>query len=475
MKNIVKTKILATLGPATDSVSSLKELINAGVDAIRLNFSHGSHNYFEQVFSNINQACIELSAPIPILIDLQGPKIRVGEMDGGAAILTDGKIIKICAEERIGNASEISTTYKQLITDAKVGNKILLDDGLIQLEIISKVKDHLKCKIIEGGILRSKKGMNLPGMKLSASSITDKDFENLEFALKHRVDFIALSFVRKADDIAQLKNWLKEKGFNTPVIAKIEKPEAVKNFDSILDLADGIMVARGDLGVEMEPFEVPIIQKKIISKCNSVGKFVITATQMLESMINNPMPTRAEASDVANAVLDGTDVVMLSAETSIGNYPNDTVEMMNNILSATEQSVHYSHAIKREIPTDVVSNIFDAAGRSVAEIAEQINAKAIVAFTHFGRKARVISKYRPTIPIIAVSDSFETLNNLNLYWGVVPIFIEDFVKDEEASIKLVKKFLLDKGIVNRKDILLFTSGEPHKEKGRKHWMYFEEV
>lgn len=475
MRNFVKTKILATLGPATDSANFIKDLVKAGVDGIRLNFSHGSFKYFEEVFTNINQACVDLAAPIPILIDLQGPKIRAGEIESGAAILKEGKTIVITTKDVIGNSEVISTTYKELVKDAKVGNKILLDDGLIQLEIISKKKDHLVCKIIEGGILRSKKGMNLPGMNLSTPSITAKDLENLEFALKHRVDFIALSFVRKADDIKQLKEWLKAKGYNKPVIAKIEKPEAVNNFDSILEQADGIMVARGDLGVEMEPYEVPIIQKKIISKCNAVGKFVITATQMLESMINNPMPTRAEASDVANAVLDGTDVVMLSGETSIGNYPIDTVEMMNSILDKTENSVHYSRSIKREIPVDVLSNIFDAAGRSVSEMAEQINAKAIVAFTHHGRKARVISKYRPTVPVIAVSDSFETLNNLNLYWGVIPIFLEDFAKDEEESIKYVKEYLLKNRIVKKKDILLFTSGAPLKEKGRKHWMYFEEA
>ena len=475
MTDIVRTKILVTLGPATDSVEKIKDLIKAGADGIRLNFSHGNFNYFEEVFTNINQACIELSVPIPILIDLQGPKIRVGEIENGAAILKSGETIKISSKMKMGNSKEVSTTYKELINDSKVGNKILLDDGLIQLEIVSKKRDYLICKIIDGGILRSKKGMNLPGMNLSTSSITEKDFENLEFALKHRVDFIALSFVRKAEDIARLKTWLSKRDLKIPVIAKIEKPEAVNNFDSILELADGIMVARGDLGVEMEPYEVPIIQKKIISKCNAVGKFVITATQMLESMINNPMPTRAEASDVANAVLDGTDVVMLSGETSIGSNPIDAVEMMNNILMATEKSVHYSKLNKREIPDDVVSNIFDAAGRSVSEMAEQVNSKAIVSFTHFGRKAKVISKYRPMIPIIAVSDNFEALNNLNLYWGVIPIFLEEFEKDEEASIKLIKKKLIERKIVKKKDLLLFTAGAPHHIKGRKHWVYFEQA
>ena len=331
-----KTKILATLGPATSSVEKLEALINAGADAFRLNFSHGNYESFEQLFQNIDAVCKKKSMPIAILIDLQGPKIRIGNLEKDEIEILNGQKIEITTDKVTGTKDLISTSYKLLPKDAQVGNDILIDDGLIHLKVAQKKKKSVVCEVIEGGTLKPKKGMNLPDMQLSTPSFSEKDLANLEFALNYRVDFVALSFVRKANDIKSLKEVLKLKKKSIPIIAKIEKPEAVDNFDEILNEADGIMVARGDLGVELDPEDVPLIQKQIIRKCKSVGKLVITATQMLESMIYNPVPTRAEASDVANAVWDGTDVVMLSGESSVGKYPVEAVRTMNNILLKTE-------------------------------------------------------------------------------------------------------------------------------------------
>ncbi|MCB0747756.1 MAG: pyruvate kinase, partial [Ignavibacteriae bacterium] len=303
----------------------------------------------------------------------------------------------------------------------------------------------------------------------SAPSVTDRDKENMEFAFKYRVDYVALSFVRHSKDILELKEWMKERGYEKPIIAKIEKPEAVDNFEEILEVADGIMVARGDLGVELAPQLVPIIQKNIIQRCNSVGKLVITATQMLESMIVNPIPTRAEASDVANAVLDGTDVVMLSGETAVGKYPFTTIKTMRNILSATEPQIQFQTKVKYEIPTNQVDNIFDATAKSFSDIANQVNVDAIVVFTHFGRKARTLAKFRPAAPILAFSDSFETLNILNLYKGITPFYLEN-IKYKEKSMELAKEFLLTNKLCESGDLVLFTAGAPITDNTRRSWI-----
>ncbi len=470
-KKLAKTKILATVGPAINSKEKLEALIDAGCDAFRLNFSHGNYEFFEHIFNLINEICVRKSLSIPILIDLQGPKIRIGQLSRAEIEIESGNEIEITTDEVIGTKEKISTSYKQLPEDAQLGEIILIDDGLIRLEVKKKSERSVICKIIEGGLLKPKKGMNLPGMALSTLSVTEKDFADLEFALKHRVDLIALSFVRKADDIKLLKDWLQKKGFNKPVIAKIEKPEAIENFDAILNEADGIMVARGDLGVELAPQIVPIVQKRIIKKCNSIGKLVITATQMLESMIHNPVPTRAEASDIANAVFDGTDVVMLSGETSIGKYPVDAVKIMNNILLTAEAQPTLHQKIEYQIPKDLTDNLFDSTGRAIVNIAGQIRAAAIVIFTHFGRKARSVSMYRPDAPIYAFSDKFESLNTLNLCWGVYPFYMEDISSEEKVindSIYLLK----EKDLVREGDVIIFASGAPYTDKGRKTWIRF---
>ncbi|MEG8947970.1 pyruvate kinase [Rosettibacter firmus] len=467
--NFAKTKILVTLGPSTDTKEKLEAIIDAGADGFRLNFSHSNHAYFEHLFHLINDICVEKSLPIPILIDLQGPKIRIGDLIQPEIEIYSGDTIEITTQNIIGTKEKISTSYLKLIDDSQIGDFILIDDGLIKLVIEEKKDDSLICRILEGGILKPKKGMNLPGMKLSTPSVTEKDLNDLEFALKHRVDFIALSFVREENDIINLRKWLEEKGYKIPLIAKIEKKEAVDNFEKILKASDGIMIARGDLGVEIGVQQVPVIQKKIIRRCNEVGKLVITATQMLESMIQNFVPTRAEVSDIANAVLDGTDVVMLSGETSVGNHPVEAVKVMKQILLTTESEFPEHENISYQIPENIFENMIDASGAAVVKTAEQLKASAIVIFTHFGIKANIVSKFRPEAKLFAISDKFETLNTLNLHWGIKPFFL-DKIRDEESAIQNSMNLLKEKNLIKDGDVIIFTAGEPMKDKGRRTWI-----
>lgn len=473
-KVFAKTKVLATIGPAVDTKEKLEALIDAGCDAFRLNFSHGNFEYFEKVFLSINDLCVARSLPIPILIDLQGPKIRIGELESPEIFLEKGQRIEITTEKVVGTASRISTSYSPLADDASVGDKILIDDGLIHLNVISKQNNSVICEVLEGGKLKPKKGMNLPGMKLSAPSVTQKDLSNLEFALKHRVDFVALSFVRNAQDILQLRKWMEERGFDIPIIAKIEKPEAVSSFESILHASDGIMVARGDLGVELKSYEVPIIQKRIIKRCNEVGKLVITATQMLESMVSNPVPTRAEASDVANAVWDGTDVVMLSAETSVGKYPAQAVKLMKEIILNAEKAYEFEKEINFSRPEYIDENLFDSMNKGICSISKQIKAKVIVGFTEKGNTPISLSKFRPQALIVAVSSSFETMNKLSLKWGIISLHCKD-ISDRHNAAKIVHNMLLEKEIVDKGDLVIFTEGGLKMKNARENWVRFEVV
>ncbi len=471
--SFAKTKILCTIGPATAAAAEIEKLILAGMDGIRMNFSHGNYEFYDKLFDEIDKACREEKTPLSILVDLQGPKIRVGELAEPEIELVQGEKIEVTIENILGTKDKISTSYKSLVDDARVGDPILIDDGLIRLMIIEKGKNSVICSIEIGGTLRPKKGMNLPGMRLSTPSVTEKDFQDLEFCMKYRVDYIALSFVRKATDISHLKGWMKSKNFDKPVIAKIEKKEAVDNFDEILKAADGIMIARGDLGVELLPQDVPVIQKQIIKECNSCGKLVITATQMLESMIHNPIPTRAEASDVANAVWDGTDVVMLSGETSIGKYPVKAVQIMNDIIQNAERHPPF-RATGYEIPKEIEENLFDSMGKAIVEVSKQVNAAAIVAFTLKGRTARNLAKFRPKSKIIALSNSFDTMNNLCLRWGVTSMFFDEINK-EHLAIDKAKKIILEAEHVKEGDIIIFAAGAPYSEKSRVNWIRFEVI
>lgn len=474
MKSYKNTKILATLGPATDTQEKITQLINSGVDGVRLNFSHGDHQYYEKVFKNINDACVAASEPIAILVDLQGPKIRVGDLKLSSYELNENDSVEITMKNIVGDNKKFSCSYKGLAKDAKPGDNIYIDDGLIKLLVVTKEKDSLHCIVLEGGTLKPRKGINLPGMELGLPSLTEKDYSDLDFALKHRVDFIALSFVRKADDINELRNHITEKGFSKNIIAKIEKPEAVRNIDSIIKASDGIMIARGDLGVELPPQEVPIIQKMIINKCNNAGKMVITATQMLESMIDNPVPTRAEVSDVANAVWDGTDVVMLSGETSVGEFAIEAVEMMENILTETENNMGIVQKERTRMPADAVETVFDSVGHALANMAAQLNAEAVVSFSRRGRMARAMSKFRPSTKLVVLSDNFEIMNILRLVWGIVPIYFED-MPDELKGINIALELLKEKEIVKEGGTVIFTSGAPIDEQGKDIWIRFKKA
>jgi pyruvate kinase len=469
-----KTKILCTLGPSSYKTEDIEKLILAGMDGVRLNFSHGNYDFYEKVFENIYEACVEEKTPLAVLIDLQGPKIRVGELAEPEIELITGEKIEITTEDIKGTKNKISASYKRLAEDAGIGDPVLIDDGLIRLRITGKKKNSVICEIENGDILEPKKGMNLPGMKISSPAVTEKDYRDLEYALGKRTDYIALSFVRSANDIVILKEWLKSKNEVKRIIAKIEKKEAVENFDEILEVADGIMIARGDLGVELQPQEVPVIQKMIIKKCNAVGKLVITATQMLESMIHNPIPTRAEASDVANAVWDGTDAVMLSGETSIGKFPLKSVQIMNDILKNTEHHLRPMQEMELKIPESVEENLFDSVGRAISNISRQIKAAAIVAFTYKGRTAKNLSKFRPEAKIIAFSNNFETMNRLCLRWGVTSIYMEDIDK-EKIAVDTAKKLILENGHVKEGDTVIFTAGAPYSEKSRANWLRFEVI
>lgn len=477
MKNAVtapfaKTKILCTLGPATSTAEDIKRMLRAGMDGVRLNFSHGDYSFFENLFNEIHKAEVESSTSIAVLIDLQGPKIRIGELAEPSYQIKTGEKLEITIDDIKGNSEIVSTSYKSLVSDSNLGELILIDDGLLRLRIMEKKERSVVCEIINGGVLKPKKGMNLPGMNLSTPSVTEKDFRDLEFALSRRVDFIALSFVRKAEDVLNLKNWLAERKFDKPVIAKIEKQEAIDNFDEILSVSDGIMVARGDLGVEMFAYEVPVIQKNIINMCNSFGKLVITATQMLESMIINPIPTRAEASDVANAVWDGTDVVMLSGETSVGKFPIDAIYTMNSIVKFAEVNQKFSSKIHYFQPDNLEENLFDSVSRGIVLMSEQIRAEAIVVFTHKGRAPKILSKYKPKARIIAISDDDNVVNNLKLKWGVDSVFAHDIHKDDVA-IDEAKKLIIEKELVHTGDVVIFTTGAPISDKSRTNWIRFE--
>lgn len=471
-KNFTKTKILATLGPSLDSKEKLAAVIDAGVNGLRMNFSHSDYSYYERAFSMIDEIRKEKELPIPILLDLGGPKIRTGEMSEKEISLTVGETIEITIDEVIGTKDLISTSYQFLPQDAKVGDKILIDDGLIHLSILELKEKSVVCLIEVGGILKRRKGMNLPGMKLSTPSLTDKDKSDIDYALKYGVDYVALSFVRTEDDIVELRKWLCDKGSKIQIIAKIEKEEAVENFEKILEAADGIMVARGDLGVELKAHSVPMIQKKVITRCNQVGKIVITATQMLESMITNSMPTRAEASDVANAILDGTDVVMLSGETAMGKHPDLVVRTMKDIIRSIESENIPFKKLKLDKPTKFEDNIVDAVGRATVQAAIQVEAKAIVALTNMGNKVVSISKFKPNTFLIAVTNRFETMNVLNLRFGVQSLYFDE-IENEDAAVGFSMQYLRKNNIVNKGEVVVFVTGKPYTKELIENRLRFE--
>ncbi len=453
---INKTKIVATLGPASNSRSVIQKMIEAGMNVVRLNFSHGTYETHTESIKLIRSLSRTMNRHVGILLDLQGPKIRTGKLkDGEPIYLETGKTIQITTQDIVGTTDKISATYADLANDTKKGDTILLDDGLLELVVMSKRKDVITCRIRNGGWLKENKGINLPGVSISAPSLTPKDVRDLNFGIKMSVDFFALSFVRSADDVMEIKKHIRKQGQDTPVIAKIEKPEAVDNLDAILKVADGIMVARGDLGVEMKPEKVPTIQKTIIKAAILANKPVITATQMLETMSVNPIPTRAEASDVANAIYDGTDAVMLSGETATGKYPVESVGMMTRIAARTECSVFMKYNRKHKcVPDDPVAH---AVSRSAVKILHELNAKGILAFSVSGNTARLISKNRPSEPVFAFSPSLPTCNQLTLVWGVTPLYLPN-IKDAQQLIKASVRIMIHKKLTKVNDLIVIVIG-----------------
>lgn len=416
-----RTKIICTLGPNAENYEILKEM-SKYMDVGRFNFSHGSYDEHLNKLNLLKRIRKEMGRPIPALLDTKGPEIRTGSNENGETInLKEGNEIKIVATDALCNASTLSVTYSGIIDDVNVSDTILIDDGKIDLKVISKSNDSIICKIITGGVLGEHKGVNLPGVKIKLPDLTEKDINDINFGIKEGFDIIAASFVRSANCINIIKEILKKQNSKMLVIAKIENAEGIENMDEIIDAADGIMVARGDLGVEVNATEVPYLQKQLIKKCNEKGKVVITATQMLDSMIENPRPTRAEVTDVANAIYDGTDVIMLSGETANGKYPVEAVRTMHEIAIETESHINNQHRILELYQTGIEQTITNTVCKSITVAANELKATAIIAPSITGRTAKVISKYKPNEPIYALSKNEIVVRQLMLYYGVTPI------------------------------------------------------
>ena len=464
------TKIIATVGPSCESREQLAALLQAGAEVFRLNFSHGNRQDKAAVIQRLRDLSRERQRPVAILGDLQGPKIRVGTLRGGELLLTSGQTVVLTTAEVVGEEDVVPVRYPHLSDEATVGARILLDDGLLELEVEAVQAGQVRCRVLVGGLLRDRKGVNLPGGGQAAPAITEQDREDALFCVREGVDYLALSFVRRAADVLELKQLLLDAGAALPVIAKIEKPQAVEDFAAILEAADGIMVARGDLGVEVSPEQVPLIQKRIIRQCQAAGKPVITATQMLESMIVNPRPTRAETSDVANAILDGTDAVMLSGETAVGRYPAAAVAMMDRVA----HSVESDPALRTQLfntffATDGPRSLADAIGEAACRTAEIIGAAAILAFTQTGSTAAMVSRFRPGIPVYAVTPSRSVRRRLALYSGIRSIRV-DFAGDTESQIHSLEEAVLAAGVLQKGDLVVITMGSPVAAHGTTNLM-----
>jgi pyruvate kinase len=470
-----KTKIVCTIGPASRNKKTIRELVRAGMNMARINLSHGKIEEHARDINTIRQVSKELGIPVPILLDLQGPKIRVGDLENGSVILKKGKEFTITTRN-IGKGRDniVSTVYKNLHKDVKKGDSILLDDGIMKLKV-KKIKGRdVVCQVIDGGVLKPHKGINLPGVDVSVSSMTKKDFEDLKFGIDKGVDYIGVSFVRRAKDIKEVKRVMSKKGKYVPIIAKLEKPEVLDDIDEILKEVDGVMVARGDLGVEMSLEMVPVAQKGIIQKANRARVPVIVATQMLESMTNSPRPTRAEVSDVANAIFDDTDAVMLSGETAVGKYPVETVKMMSSIATVAEKNASQSFIFRRRTEERGVLTQPDAVCNAAFVAAHEIKAKAIVTFTQSGYTALLMSKYRPNIPIIAYTPHEETRRRINLYWGVMPKIMRPIEGTDELIMELEKSLISDR-IAKKGDTLLILLGWPLYVKGTTNLMKIHKI
>jgi len=454
-----KTKIVCTIGPSSESLENTKKLIAAGMNVARLNFSHGDYEEHGNRIKAIRQASQELNKTVAILLDTKGPEIRLGKLKEEPIELVQGEYITLTTEEILGDITRVPVTYKDLPSDVNVGSTILIDDGLIGLTVLDIQGTEIKCQIVNSGQIKSKKGVNVPGVAISMPGLTEKDISDIKFGIEVGVDFIAASFVRRASDVLEIRELLeRHDARHIHIISKIENQQGVDNLDEILEVSDGLMVARGDLGVEIPAEEVPLVQKLMIEKCNRAGKPVITATQMLDSMQRNPRPTRAEASDVANAIFDGTDAIMLSGETAAGKYPVESVETMARIAESAESALHYREIFTKQANAQQTS-VTEAISQAVANSALDLEAKAIVTSTESGYTARMVSKYKPKSPIVAVTPVEQVLRRLQLVWGVIPVKgVSASTTDEMFEIAV--QGALDSGIVRLGDTIVITAGVP---------------
>ena len=453
------TKIICTLGPAVDDEQILEQLVLGGMDVARLNFSHGTHEDHKIRIDRLKNIRKKLGINVPLLLDTKGPEIRLGKFEKGEVILKEGQEFVLVNDNIMGTEDRSTISHKELYNDVKIGTRILINDGLVAMEVFKVEGKDIYCKVLNGGAISNNKGVNIPETDTHLPAITEQDIEDIKFGIENEFDFIACSFVRKASNVNEVRQILKKYGGqDIKIIAKIENREGVNNFDEILKVSDGIMVARGDLGVEIPTEEVPIVQKMIIEKCYKGGKPAITATQMLDSMIKNPRPTRAESSDVANAVFDGTSAIMLSGESAAGKYPVESVKTMVKIAMKAEQAIDYGKKLS-EIQFDMMDNITNAISYATCTTALQLKSSAIISVTRSGQTARMISRFRPFCPIIATTDNERTQRQLYLSWGVVPILVAEALTVEEMFDTGVKK-ALEAGMVKQGDIVVITAGGP---------------
>jgi pyruvate kinase len=468
-----RAKIIATVGPASNTKEKLSELIDAGADVFRLNFSHGTHDDHLKVITQINEINDERGTHVCMLQDLQGPKIRIGMVENDGVEIIAGEQLIISNEEVLGTKEKVSTTYKPLPNDVAPGDIILIDDGKLQVRVLDTIGNDVITEVVYGGILKSRKGINLPDTKISAPSLTEKDRKDLEFGLKHDVEWVALSFVRNAQDIIDLRKIIDAHKKDTKIVAKIEKPEALEEIDEIIEATDAIMVARGDLGVEIVMEDVPMVQKRITNKCNVLGKPVIIATQMLESMIDNPRPTRAEVNDVANAILDGADTVMLSAESAAGKYPIESVTCMANTIKSIEASakVVFNKYWDVDSPS---TKINDKLVNSASTLSASVGAKVIVGFTKTGTTAFSLAKIRPEAPIVIFTDNKRILKTMNLVWGIKGYYY-DKMNEIDETFEDVSAILKAEGMLKKGDVYIGTAAMPLHWSGRTNMMKLNEV
>lgn len=456
---IRKTKIVCTLGPAVEDENVMRQMILEGMNIARVNMSHGDHAEHGKRLEMLKRIRKDLNLPVAILLDTKGPEIRLGDFEQKQVILKQGQMFTLTTSEILGNKESAYITYAGLPYDVTPGNRILIDDGLVEMEVESVVGEEIRCLVKNTGVISARKGVNVPGIALSLPFINEKDYNDLRFAVEQELDFVASSFTRTAEDVKELKHILREIGGDKiKVIAKIENSQGVENLEEILNVADGIMVARGDMGVEIPLEEVPVIQKEIIKKVYSMGKQVITATQMLDSMIQNPRPTRAEANDVANAVYDGTSAVMLSGETASGKYPLECIRTMVRIAARTELDIDYrKRFLQKQLPTE--GNITNAISKATINAAMELNAKAIVTVTESGRTAYMISRYRPFCPVIACTSKEQTYRQLSLSWGVIPLLIKEGNTPDELFEEAVHA-VESASLAVEGDLLVLTAGVP---------------